>query len=469
VSDEGLPPGFRLSIEARLERDGTLLLGGEPFALVRLTEADAASVAAWRAGAPVGDDPGARRLARALVARNLAQPVPPPASGPAVSAVIPAHDPPVSFERLLAALRATPEVCQIVVVDDGSADPGAVRRAAAGAELVRHDRPRGPGASRNAGLTRATEPIVAFVDADCVPRPGWLAAVLPHFQDPAVALVAPRVVPHTEPPGGAVARYESSGSPLDRGPARGAVHPGGRVPFLPGATLVARRSALGTGFDERLPGGEDVELVWRLGARYEPAGVVEHHQAGDLRGWLRRRFGYGRSAARLARLHPGGARPLAISPWTAAAWAAVAARRPLAGAAVLGVASALLARRLHRLTGDPAWALRTATALAGGGSLRAGEAVAAAFTRTWAPASSVLAVAVPRARLPLAAAALIPPLLDERTPRSAAGLALRLADDAAYGLGVWVGCALERTWVPLRPDMGWTLTVIPSINLGPPR
>ena len=59
--------------------DGDLLLGGEPFQLVRLKPESAAHIRAWEAGEPVGDG-GA--LARALVMANLAQPLPPPLDAP---------------------------------------------------------------------------------------------------------------------------------------------------------------------------------------------------------------------------------------------------------------------------------------------------------------------------------------------------------------------------------------------------
>src|SRR4051812_17827627 len=97
--------------------DGDLLLGGEPFTLVRLHPESAARIRAWRDGAPVGDG-GA--LARALVMANLAHPPPPPATYP-VTAVIPVRD--RSIARLLAAL----DVAEVIVVDDASSDPDSVR------------------------------------------------------------------------------------------------------------------------------------------------------------------------------------------------------------------------------------------------------------------------------------------------------------------------------------------------------
>jgi GT2 family glycosyltransferase len=45
-------------------------------------------------------------------------------------------------------------------------------------------------AAKNAGVEAATGAIVALVDADCVPQPGWLAALLRPFDDPDVSVVA---------------------------------------------------------------------------------------------------------------------------------------------------------------------------------------------------------------------------------------------------------------------------------------
>src|SRR4051794_30658169 len=102
-----LPPSYHLTLDARL--DGATLLGGEPFAVVKLSEAAAGRVRAWRAGAAVGEAGGP---ARALVAANLAQPIPPRAAErPPVSVVIPVRD--RSIARLLAALDAD----EVIVVD----------------------------------------------------------------------------------------------------------------------------------------------------------------------------------------------------------------------------------------------------------------------------------------------------------------------------------------------------------------
>ena len=148
------------------------------------------------------------------------------------------------------------------MVDDGSADPSAVRRAAAaaGAQVVARPVNGGPAAARNTGLAAARTPLVAFLDSDCVPAPGWLDALLPHFADPAVGAAAPRIVPH-EAGRTWLARYEGASSTLDMGQRPSIVRPGSRVPYVPGAALVVRRAAAGAGFAEDMQVGEDVDFV----------------------------------------------------------------------------------------------------------------------------------------------------------------------------------------------------------------
>ena len=341
-----------------------MLIGGEPFQLVRLREESLARIRAWMAGAPVGDG-GA--LARALVMANLAQPSPPTGSFP-VSAVIPVRD--RSVARVLAALEAFDDV---IVVDDASVDGDSVRREAenARAHYIRRDVRGGAGAARNEGLAVAKHDLVALIDSDCVPRPGWLEPVLAHFADPDVDVVAPRIVPLEPGASGAPARgrrprpARSRGtrrerSPLDRGPDPARVVPGGRVPFVPGATLVVRRHLrFDPAFDQ---GGEDVDLIRRAKyVRYEPAGHVAHDHRVDPGKWLQRRVYYGRTAAPLAKRHPQHARPLQVSLWTTAAWAAAAARKPKTALAITATATAILTREL-----PPKLALE----LAAGGTLQ---------------------------------------------------------------------------------------------------
>ena len=482
---ELVPAGFRLRPDpgARMLAGGTVLTGGSPARVLRLSPAGVRLVQSWFAGKPVPDSQKARALARRLLDTGIAHPAldgAPGAPGPGeVTVVIPVRDRAAELARCLAGLTglgpagtgqagtglagATP----IIVVDDGSLDPAAVRRAAAaaGAWVVPRPVNGGPAAARNTGLAAARTPLVAFLDSDCVPAPGWLGALLPHFADPAVGAAAPRIVPH-EAGRTWLARYEGASSTLDMGQRPSIVRPGSRVPYVPGAALVVRGAAAGPGFTEDMQVGEDVDFVWRLGAagwrvRYEPAAVMGHQHRVRLRPWFSRRRDYGTSAAALELRHPGMVRPLYASAWTAAAWLAAAVGHPGAGALVTGTGTALLARRLARATGEP-WPLpagsaawRLAARQAAGGTLAAARPLGSALSRAWWPAALPAAVAVRRLRLPLAALVLAPPLLewlDRRPPLDPARYVVaRLLDDAAYSLGVWQGCAERGTVQPLLP------------------
>jgi mycofactocin glycosyltransferase len=468
--DGGLvPAGFRLRPDpgSRLLAGGTVLVGGSPVRVLRLTPPGARHVAGWWSGTPVPDDPRARALARRLLDTGIAHPVA-PADGSwvpgDVTVVVPVRDRHAELARCLAGLARLPRV---IVVDDASDDPAAIARAAGGtgARVLRRRVNGGPGAARNTGLAAAETPLVAFLDSDCVPGPGWLDRLLPHFADPAVGAVAPRIVP-----AGTgrtwLARYEGASSTLDMGARASIVRPGSRVPYVPGAALVVRKAAAGAGFAEDMRVGEDVDFVWRLAAsgwrvRYAPDAEVPHQHRVRLGPWFARRRDYGTSAAALEQRHPGAARPLYVSGWTALAWLAAGSGRPAAGAAVTGAGIALLARRLATLTGErwPRPAARTAwllaARLAGGGTLASGRALGSAVSRTWWPVAVPAAIAMRRLRLPLAALVLAPPLLDWLDRRPPLGparyVAARLLDDLGYSLGVWLGCAQRRTIRPLLP------------------
>ena len=455
---------------------GRVLVGGSPVRVLRLTAAGARQVAGWLDGTPVPAAPAARALARRLLDAGLvhpdlgAAPDLPGVPGPGdVTVVIPVRDRHAELARCLDGLRGAPHV---LVVDDASAEPAAIKAIAAarGADTISRPVNGGPGAARNSGLRAARTDLVAFLDSDCVPEPGWLTRLLPLFADPAVGAVAPRIVPYGDGTGW-LARYEGASSTLDMGARPSVVRPGARVCYVPGAALVVRRLAAGEGFADGLYVGEDVDFVWRLAAsgwrvRYEPAAVMGHDHRVTFRAWFSRRADYGTSAAVLEERHPGAVRPWYASWWTAGAWTAALSGCPVTAAALTAAATALLARRLAPVTrraappgkGTPRAAWGLALRLAGGGTLAAGRPLGSALSRTWWPAAVPAAVAVRRLRLPLAALILAPPLLDwaaRRPPLDPARyVAARLLDDAAYSLGVWQGCLARRTIRPLLPVLG---------------
>ncbi len=502
----GLPPGFRLRLDPSTRRvdGGTVVVGGAPLRLLRLSPSGSAWLDRLAGGHPVPDDPAVGLLARRLVDCGAAHPqAPPPQTGPdgtgpvpPVTVVVPVRDDADGVGRLLSSLvagggspsgaphaaapaadrlRVAPQA--VVVVDDGSADPAAlqaaVRQAAGGGPgpgpvtVLRTAGSRGPAAARNLGAAVAGTDLVAFVDADVTVPDGWLGPLVAHFADPVVAAVAPRVTaPPPGPPGsgaldGRLSAFDAVRSPLDLGGEPSPVRPGARVPFVPSAVLVVRRRALVAvgGFDPDLRTGEDVDLVWRLAregwtVRYEPAVRVTHRVRPDLAGWLAQRFGYGTSAAPLARRHPGALAPVRVSRWSAAAWLAAALGFPAAGAAVAGTTTAALVPRLEGLRHPVAEAVR----LAGRGHLAAGAALAEAARRPLWPAALLAAARWPRARPAVAVALVAAPLWRWARARPAgtgpaAWLALHLADDLAYGAGVWAGCLRWRTAAPLVPDL----------------
>ena len=451
------PRVLRFDASVRRFDHGRVLVGGSPLVLLRLGAAGARLVDDLQQGRPVPRGAAVAALVDRLLDTGCAHPVPVPGSGPFsladVTVVIPVKDRDVA--PTVAAVRG---VARTVVVDDGSRAPVPDLP---GVDVVRRPHSGGPAAARTTGLATVTTPLVAFVDSDVVPQPDWLTLLLPHFADPRVALVAPRVRA-PEPTAGAssLARYERWRSALDLGGEPGRIAPRTRIGYVPAAALLARADVLRAvgGFDEAMVVGEDVDVVWRLHdaghrCRYEPAAEVIHAVRDRAPAWFRRRVDYGTSAAPLDERHPGRLAPLGISAWSAGAWVLAAAGHPLAGATVAAASAATLPRRLGAL--EHPW--RVTADVAGLGHLRAWEPLASACTRAWWPLTVAAALASRRARRAALAAALVPPLRawwrDRPALNPLAAVMWWLADDVAYGTGVWVGCARSRRLGPLRPDL----------------
>lgn len=506
-----------LSVAARFRLDpstrrfggsGEVLLGGSPTRMLRLSAAGARVVDRLTAdrpdtelaGAPVHRSAGEAELIDRLVDAGVLHPVAPvhaPSDpGDEVTVVVPVRDDPDGVARLLDSLRAVDGVGEVIVVDDGSSDPAqlaavvdaAAVRADSGVDamptqLLRLEASLGPGAARNAGAALVRSDLVAFVDADCVVTPGWLAPLRWHLRAGDVAIVAPRVVaaPARAPgPGAAlIGRYERFRSPLDLGAVPGPVGPGRRIGYLPSAAMLVRSDALGRlgGFDESLRVGEDVDLVWRateagLRVRYEPAAVVRHEARGNLVTWWRQRTSYGSSAAGLDARHPGAVAPARLSWESAAVWASCVAGAPLVGAALVGWSTVRLRRKV------PAVPTTEAVRLAVQGHLSGGRQLARCSVRVWWPITLVAAWRSRRARW-IAAAGIAVSVLDARRDASRSGLAddtaqpvgaaqsrgatrpvgavafgvLAVVDDLAYGVGLWQGCWRARSVRAVLPTI----------------
>lgn len=459
----------RLDAAAMVLAGGRAIIGGDPPRAVVLSDRGAHALRMLRgAERPNGgrEAPGTvvgsvDVLGRRLVAAGLAHRRPDPVSTLGVVVVVPVRDRAVELDRCLAAVGDA----RTLVVDDGSVDAPAVTAVcrAHGAELVRRELPGGPAAARNTALEALDAELIAFLDSDCIPEPGWLELLAGVLADPRVGAVAPRVRPFASATRrgngghGAIGRFAFARCPLDLGPAPARVRPGARVSYVPSAALLVRRAAMpADGFDPALRYGEDVDLVWRLHdagwqVRYEPAAIVRHAEPESRRELLLRRFRYGTSAGPLARRHPARLAPVIVSlgPATVIATALGGRRRLLLLAA--GAHIGMSARRLRKLhVGVPTSAVFAARSIAW-------------TTETWGRTATMLAapvliaVVVTSRRRRAAATALlvISPLAEWARRRPdldpVRWTAMSIADDAAYGAGVWIGALRARTMRPLLP------------------
>lgn len=277
---------------------------------------------------------------------------------PAVSVVVPTRDRARYLAVTLASIAAQrlDRPFEVVVVDDGSADPSVARELAGGARVLRHETPRGPNAARNAGAAAGAAPLIAFVDDDVRAPAGWLAALVEGARrhDWAEALGGP-IRPSLE--GAAPRSCGRESAPLttlDLGPLD---HETG---FVWSANMAVRRSALERvgGFDEQAPiyGDEEEWLIrlHRAGGRvaYVAAAGLEHRRAGPdatLRALARAEYRRGRAARRSdVRKHtaPGLAREL--RDLAGAGWHTARRRCPqgaVMGAHAAGRIAEALARR----------------------------------------------------------------------------------------------------------------------------
>jgi glycosyltransferase involved in cell wall biosynthesis len=187
-------------------------------------------------------------------------------ASPTVSVVIPTFNRPLATERAVrSALAQTIAPLEIVIVDDGSAEPFAWDGDADGeteVRVLRQERNRGAAAARQAGVDVARGDLVAFLDSDDEWAPGKLEAQLtlldPGDADALTAVVCGwRAIP------------EDGGAVRDRIPtATGSVMDfASGCWFSPGTTsVIARRAFEIVGpLDGSLRRLEDLDWFLRLG------------------------------------------------------------------------------------------------------------------------------------------------------------------------------------------------------------
>lgn len=193
---------------------------------------------------------------------------------PAATVVIATHGRAALLAETLDALEAqTRQDFELIVVDDDSPDETPDLLARRRVRTLRVSR-RGPGRARQEGWKAARAPVIAFTDDDCVPTPGWLAALLAPIESGQADFVQGPTLPRPDQ--------------LDRdGPWARTM----RVPTenhrFPTCNMAYRRETLEAlgGFRDEFTGpntsGEDADLGWRAkeaGFRlaFAPEALVHH-------------------------------------------------------------------------------------------------------------------------------------------------------------------------------------------------
>lgn len=101
-----------------------------------------------------------------------------------LTVVIPHLNQPESLERCLAALAAQSSGAppfEVIVVDNGSSEPPAALVERFLFARLEQEATPGPGPARSRGARMARGDVVAFIDSDCVARPGWLSGVVAYL------------------------------------------------------------------------------------------------------------------------------------------------------------------------------------------------------------------------------------------------------------------------------------------------
>lgn len=429
-------------------KKGLGVLAGSPGTFLRVSEAGAAVLDAVEAG---------RRVARStlterLVATGAAHPEPgAPLAATDITVVVPLFARSAvdveRVQRLVAMLAPLP----VVVVDDASPHPVDVDCHL----LLRRDTNGGPGAARNSGLAHVETPAVAFVDSDVEIAGSSVLALSGHLSDPAVSMVAPRVM--SRDGNSVVAQYEALRSPLDMGARPASVRPGSHVPYVPTAVLLVRTETARARFDEGIRWGEDVEFVWRSVAAgalclYDPSVTCTHEPRRGIRAVIAQRFAYGRSAAVIDSRIPWSVAPVRANLFLVAPLVLILARQTLWAGTALLVALAWTDFALRGM----GLASRRRLDVARLSISSASGSLARAVCREWWPLFAAIGAFVPIVAfvllLPLSALLLID-TARSRPANQAMFILLRLLDWGAYGLGVWAGAMQQRSVRCLLPRL----------------
>jgi GT2 family glycosyltransferase len=218
---------------------------------------------------------------------------------------VPTHNRVQSLETCLAALAALEhprDAFEVLVVDDGSAEPvEPATRSWTGrlpVRVLRQDN-AGPAAARNHGAAHARGDWLVFLDDDCAPLPGWLRAFSDARGCPEEMLGGATINALPRNP------YAEASTELVDYVCDYFLQRSSPMRFLPSNNLAVSTKQFheASGFDAGFPlaGGEDREFCRRWlqsgGAlRRVPDAVAEHTHRLNAPSFWRQHFHYGRGA-----------------------------------------------------------------------------------------------------------------------------------------------------------------------------
>jgi glycosyltransferase involved in cell wall biosynthesis len=226
-----------------------------------------------------------------------------------VTVVVPTRDRPDALARCLAALDGQDtDGFEVVVVDDRSVAPDAVRAVVARSARARvvEGEGRGPAAARNLGARHADADLVCFTDDDCLPGPEWVRVLAVRLERGSAVVAGPTRVESRNP-------YVRA-SQIVTNHLVEASRDGETVGFAPTCNVACRRAVLDAlPFDEQFPTAAGEDRAWCDALRaaghhvdWSPAAWVVHAPELDPVRFWRQHSRYGAGAYRYFRGAEGG-------------------------------------------------------------------------------------------------------------------------------------------------------------------